>query len=298
MRTKAAQSPKTRWRAALLTLTGATALLLAGAGPALATTQNCKLTPVIAVQPTTTQVGTAVTPPVKVAVEKPGGKIDWGYNGWVTLSYKVNPVGAAEPAGNVVRARHGVATFSHLTFSSVGFGFELVASIPGATSKPSQPFDIVGQLIHCQAGQPCQSQPVSAGGTTGVAKAAASGSSGVLTATGGGFPRLSCTSAGGVLSFTASRAQVITVSRTENAGYGAHDSDDWSVNVCWGAPVPFATKNGHVSVFNPATGEFEGLLRSCRYNQPAPCVQASYRTSSGKVVAIVRAPAGDPHITF
>jgi hypothetical protein len=289
-----------RWRAAGLALAGATALLLAGAGPALATTQKCQLTPVIVGQPTTTQVGSAVTPPVVVDIDNSQGKVDWGYDGWVTLSYAVNPVGAAEPAGNVVRAWHGVATFSHLTFSSVGFGFELAASIPGATSQPSQPFDIVGQLIQCQAGQPCQSGTVAAGGTSGTARTGAAAGSGVLSATGGGFPSLSCTSAGGVLSFSSTRSQVITISRATGTKYG----HGWSVSVCWGAPVPFTTKNGHVSKFNPANGEYEGLLPSCRWGRwnhwvrPAPCVQASYRTQSGEEVAVVRAPGGDPHITF
>jgi hypothetical protein len=287
---------KRSWRAAWFAPIGAAALIVFGAGPALAGQQPCQLTPVIVVQPTTTQVGTAVTPPVKVAVEKSDGKPDWGYNGWVTLSYKVNPVGAAEPTGRVVRASHGVAKFPALTFSSVGFGFELVASIPGATSLPSQPFDIVGQLIHCQAGQPCQSGTVTAGGTSGTARAGAAASSGTLTATGGGFPALSCTSAGGVLTFSASRAQVITVSRTFTKAYGA---GHWrSVNICWGAPVPFATKGGRTSAFNPANGEYEGLLPACGWHRPAPCVKAQYRTWSGKVVAIVLAPAGDPRITF
>jgi hypothetical protein len=303
MRTRATQRQRRRWRTAGLALTGAAALLLAGvlgSAPALATTQNCHLKVVILVQPTTTQVGSPVTPPVVVNVENSDGKVDWNYNGWVRLSYAANPDGAAAPGGSVVQAVHGVATFSQLTFGSVGFGFELAASIPGATSQPSQPFDIVGQLVLCQAGQPCQSQPVSSGGTTGVARTAATGSSGVLTATGGGFPALSCTSAGGVLTFTASRAQVITISRSAGIWHPAN----WSVNVCWGASVPFITKNGHVSMFNPANDEYEGLLPSCRSGQwgqwgrPAPCVQASYRTPNGKVVAIVRAPAGDPHITF
>lgn len=285
---------RTRWRTACLTLSGAAALLLAGAGPALATTQHCQLTPVIVVQPTTTQVNTAVTPPVVVDIDNYQGKVDWGYNGWVTLSYAVNPVGAAEPSGNVVRAWHGVATFSHLTFGSVGFGFELAASIPGATSKPSQAFDIVGQLVQCQAGQPCQSGAVSADGTSGVARSAAAADSGVLTATGGGFPRLSCTSFGGVLSFSSSRAQTITITLAKSV---AGHRGLWAFNVCWGAPAPFVTKSGHLSAFNAANGEYEGLLPACHCHR-APCVLSRHRTWSGDVVITVLAPAQDPHITF
>ena len=121
MKTRATQSLKRRWRAAGVALTGAAALLLAGTlgvGPALAGTQNCQLKVVIVGQPTTTQVGSPVAPPVVVNVENSNGKVDWNYNGWVTLSYAVNPDGAAGPAGNVAQAVHGVATFSQLTFGS------------------------------------------------------------------------------------------------------------------------------------------------------------------------------------
>ena len=96
----------------------------------------------------------------------------------------------------------GVATFPALTFSAVGFGFELQASAGGATSSPSEPFDIVDQLLHCQPGQACQSETVSSQGTSGSAVASQAPTSDVLTATGGGFPDLSCTSIGGIVSFT------------------------------------------------------------------------------------------------
>ena len=63
----------------------------------------------ISVQPTTTQAGRVMTPAVTVRVEKPGGAVDQGYNGPVTLGYAVNRLGAPAPAGAVVSAVHGVA---------------------------------------------------------------------------------------------------------------------------------------------------------------------------------------------
>jgi hypothetical protein len=293
MRTHGAPGSGRGWRPTLMALAGAATLLLLGAQPALAGEPSCGQTPVITGQPTTTQVDTAMTPPVVVQVENSNGQTDWGFQGTVTLTYAVNPVGAAEPSGNVVNAVHGVATFSQLTFPSVGFGFELVASIQGATSQPSQPFDIVGQLVHCQPGQACQSGTVSSAGTSGSARSPAASGSGVLTATGGGFPRLSCTTRGGVLTFTSSRSTVITIS---TAAHGWHSP--WSFNACWGAPEPFVTKGGHLSAFNPANGDYEGLLPFCSWGQPGPCVQSRYLTWFGTVVITVRAPAGDPHITF
>jgi hypothetical protein len=296
MRTRATQGSKRRWRAAGLALTGAAALLLAGAVPALATTQNCQLKPVIVGQPTTTQAGSPVTPPVVVDIENSKGKVDTGYSGWVTLSFAVNPDGAAGPAGNVVRAVHGVATFSQLTFASVGFGFELAASIPGATSAPSQPFDIVGQLVHCQAGQPCQSGTVTSDGTSGVARAGTSSSSAELAATGGGFPSLSCGTVGGVLTFSSTRQLVITMTLSASI---VRSAGAWSFNACWGAPQPFITKDGRTSAFNQANDEFEGLLPACGgwgWHRGAPCVLSRYRTWTGAVVITVLAPAGDPRI--
>jgi hypothetical protein len=293
MRTHGAPGSGRGWRPTLMALAGAATLLLLGAQPALAGEQGCGLTPVITGQPTTTQVGTAMTPPVVVKVENSNGQTDWGFQGTVTLTYAVNPDGAAEPSGNVVNAVHGVATFSQLTFPSVGFGFELVASIQGATSQPSQPFDIVGQLVQCQPGQACQTGTVSSAGTSGFARSPAASGSAVLTATGGGFQRLSCTTRGGVLTFTSSRSTVITISTTAGGWHSA-----WYFNACWGQPEPFVTKGGHVSAFNPANDEYEGLLPFCSWGQPGPCVQSQYLTWFGTVVTTVRAPAGDPHITY
>lgn len=118
----------------------------------------------IVVQPVTTQVNTAMTPAVVVHVEEPDGTLDPDYNGPVTLTYAVNQIGAPEPANNTVTAVSGVAVFPDLIFSAVGFGFELQATVPMATSPPSQPFDIVDQLLQCQHGQACQSETVSSAG--------------------------------------------------------------------------------------------------------------------------------------
>jgi hypothetical protein len=254
---------------------------------------------VFAVQPTTTQVNTAMTPAVTVDVQFRNGQLDRYYNGPVRLTYVVNPVDAPEPSGNVVRAVHGVATFPDLTFGAVGFGFELKAAIPWAASAPSQPFDIVGQLVHCQAGQSCHTQTVSSDGTSGSATAAAGATADVLTATGGGFPSLSCTTYGGVVSFTVtSRAKLITVTLAGSAiGHGSW----WrprSFGICWGSPTPFITKNGEPAQFNPVNDEYEGLLPRCRPHGPSPCILVQRRGYRGAVITLIAAPAGDPHITY
>lgn len=269
------------------------AMLMLAAPAALANT--CRLTLVFKVQPTTTQVQTAMTPPVVVDVENSQGYLVTSYNGPVALTYAVNPVGAAEPVNNVVNAVGGVATFPALTFSAVGFGFELQASATEATSSPSQPFNIVSQLVQCQPGQTCRSQTVSSDGTSGSVVASAASTSDVLTATGGGFPPLSCTVYGGVLTFTATnRSKVITVTLATSI---VQQADGKQFSICWGSPTPFITQEGSTSTFNPANDEYEGLLPNCRWHGASPCVDSQYK-KCGAVITTVFAPGGDPRVTY
>jgi hypothetical protein len=261
---------------------------------------TCKLALVFQVQPTTTQVQTAMAPPVVVYVENSRGYLVSSYDGPVSLTYAVNEVGAPEPANNIVDAVHGVATFPALTFSAVGFGFELQASAKGSTSSPSQPFNIVGQLVHCQPGQSCQSGTVSSAGTSGSAVAGAAATSDILTATGGGFPRLSCTGYGGVLTFTVTnRSKIITLTLAPSPA----PSPAWQayrkyLPICWGSPTPFITKNGSTSQFYAPNDEYEGLLPYCRWGGPSPCIASQRRKYDGAVVTIVRAPLGDPRMSY
>ena len=255
---------------------------------------------VFAVQPMTTQMGTAMTPAVVVDVEDSQGHLVTSYDGPVTLTYAVNPVGAAPPENNVVDAVGGVATFPDLIFSAVGFGFELQASAPGATtSSPSRPFDIVDQLLHCQPGQACQSETVSSQGTSGSAAASQASTSDVLTATGGGFPDLSCTSIGGIVSFTVTnRSKTITMMLAKSLVQQAPNPGAAHFNICWGSPTAFTTKDGTTSAFNVANDEYEGLLPDCSASGPSPCVASRHKTKAGVEVITVSAPPGDPHSSF
>ena len=251
-------------------------------------------------QPTTTQVNTVMTPSVTVQVEQSGEGESQPYNGPVTLTYFANQIGAPVPSGNTVDAVNGVATFSGLTFSAVGFGFELVASLPdNTTSAPSSPFDIVTQLVHCPAGQPCQSNPVSSNGTSGSVTATAAPGSDVLTATGGGFPLLSCTKYGGVVSFSVqNRTKVITVTLDKSLVKLAKPDGASDFNICFGSPAPFTTLNGMTSALNSNNGEYEGLLPDCTKSGQLPCIAHRNKTNAGAEQITIDAPLGDPHITY
>lgn len=285
----------TRFFVRSMPVTVAAAVMLVLAAPA-ALADGYQLVLVFAVQPTTTQVNTAMTPAVVVDVENSQGDLVTRYNGPVTLTYAVNPVGAPEPANNVVDAVRGIATFPALTFSAVGFGFELQASAKKATSSPSQPFNIVGQLVHCQPGKTCRTGTVSSDGTSGSAAAGPAATSDVLTATGGGFPLLSCTTFGGVLTFTVTnRFKIITFTLAASI---VQQANKRFFDLCWGSPTPFITKDGSTSAFNPANDEYEGLLPFCKLGGPSPCILVQYRKNDGSVVTVVFAPAGDPRGTY
>jgi hypothetical protein len=322
--------------AAVLTV-GAVGVL--GAAPAQAGNDEGALIGVFVVQPTTTQVGNVVTPHVVVNVEFANGQLDKDYNGPVVLEYAVNRLGAPLPTGNEVNANCGVATFKNLAFSAVGFGFELKAVIPGQSEEPgpwpwpspsgwswmpwgsgmgqpSSPFDIVTQLLQC-GGEPgskdqsdsadgaesdgqshdCTGETVSSDGTSG--SATAPNETGTLESTGGGFPALSCTTAGGVVSFSSTLSKTITVSFAGPIGEHSWSWHKKSVSICWGSPTEFITKYGVPARFNPANGEFEGLLPHCGAYRPEPCVSSVRFGSWGdSVTATIQAPAGDPHMTF
>jgi len=293
-------------RGSLLVTVAAVVVLTFAAPVARASRTPSTLVFAVNGQPTTTQVSTtqmpiAMTPAVVVDVENSFGKLITSFNGPVTLSYVpgTNRLGAPPPTNNTVNASEGVATFSDLTFSAVGFGFELQASAEGVTSAPSNSFDIVTQLVQCQPGQACQTETVSSAGTSGFAAAGAASTSDVLTATGGGFPSLSCTLLGGVVSFTVTdRSKTITMMLAkslvqQNPGPGASH-----FNICWGSPTPFTTSDGTQSAFNMANNEFEGLLPNCPTPSPSPCIASQHKTNAGVEVTTISAPPGDPHGTY
>jgi hypothetical protein len=280
--------------------TGGFALL----GPAPTVTVNPPPPASLAItgQPSATQVNTAMSPAVVVDLFDSSGNIDTGYNGPVELTYAESPAGAPLPANNVVNASSGVATFSALTFSAVGFPYELQADIPGLTapvSPPSQPFAIATEVnvTTCQPNQTCQSGTVTAQGTSASVLAAAAGSTDILTLTAGGYGPLSCTTIGGTITVTlANRAKTITMTLAKNLVQQSISEGASKFNICWGQPTPFTVLGGGTSI--SANGEQEGLLPDCTTGGPMPCVASRHKNNAGDEVVTVSAPLGDPRISW
>ena len=239
-----------------------------------------------------------MNPAVVVDTYDSSGNIDTGYNGPVELTYAQSPAGYPLPANNEVNAVQGVATFPALTFSTVEVAspLELQADIPGTSlvSPPSSGFNIATQVTTCPGGQTCQSGTVTDQGTSGSVFAAAAPTTDILALTAGGFGPLSCTSIGGVITFTlANRAKIITMTLSKALTLQALNSGAAHFNICWGSPTPFTVLGGGTSTFNTTNNEFEGLLPDCNTGA-SPCVATRHKNNAGQEVVTISAPPGDP----
>jgi hypothetical protein len=97
------------------------------------------------VQPSTTQLGKEMKPPVEVSIVDSGGGLLDRADSVITLRLGHNPLGLASLAGPTSkRAHNGVAQFDKLKVQGLtGFsGLTLIASSPGMVDVESAPFDI------------------------------------------------------------------------------------------------------------------------------------------------------------
>ena len=95
-------------------------------------------------QPSNTQVGTAISPAVKVLVEDANGNVVVGATNPVTL---VLSSGSGLGGTLTVTPQNGIATFSNLTVSAAGLADTLTANSPDLTSATSTPFIVTGVTV-------------------------------------------------------------------------------------------------------------------------------------------------------
>jgi phage baseplate assembly protein W len=96
------------------------------------------------VQPTTTRVGTAIAPPVQVAVQDADGNTVPSATNLVTLTIGANPGGGTLSGALAVAAVAGVATFPGLSLNSVATGYTLTADASGLSGDESAAFMVTG----------------------------------------------------------------------------------------------------------------------------------------------------------
>ncbi len=95
------------------------------------------------VQPSNTQVGATISPPVTVRATDAAGTTDTGFSGTITVAIQNNPGGGTLSGTLSQPAVNGVATFSNLSIDAVGNGYTLQAtSVPALTPDTSNGFNI------------------------------------------------------------------------------------------------------------------------------------------------------------
>ncbi|MFN8531784.1 MAG: hypothetical protein U0670_24525, partial [Anaerolineae bacterium] len=111
-----------------------------------ATTTVSGPTLVFTQQPTTTNIGSPITPAVTVELrDTTNAVITTDNSSQVSLAIGTNPGGGTLTGGGAVTVVNGVATFAGLSIDSPGVGYTLVASSAGASNTTSSAFDITAQ---------------------------------------------------------------------------------------------------------------------------------------------------------
>ncbi|HKS05042.1 MAG TPA: hypothetical protein VJR92_01915 [Gemmatimonadaceae bacterium] len=131
-----------------LNLVGTYTLTAQASGLTTATSNTFVVSPGIAaaltfiVQPTASNAGSPISPPVQVAARDAFGNIVTSFVAPISLLLGANPTGTTLIGTTTVNAVAGVATFPTVGVLAAGTGYTLVASSPGPTSVFSATFDV------------------------------------------------------------------------------------------------------------------------------------------------------------
>ncbi len=94
------------------------------------------------VQPSSTAVGTPITPAMQLSLVDSNGELVSGATATITLTISPNMAGAMI-GGTVTRTTvDGIATFDDITVNSQGAGFTLIAAANGFPPKVSNSFNV------------------------------------------------------------------------------------------------------------------------------------------------------------
>ncbi len=98
-------------------------------------------------QPSDSNAGAAIAPPVTVQVQDAAGLFVTSSTALVTIAIGNNPGGATLGGTVSTNAVGGVATFGTLTLNKGGAGYTLTASSAGLTSATSNPFNVLASPV-------------------------------------------------------------------------------------------------------------------------------------------------------
>lgn len=213
-----------------------------------------------------------------------------------------------------VTAGAGLANFPGLSIDASG-AYTLLATSPGITSVTSAPFRIDDVAVACTPGVDCAGSITSRNISADV-----TAFSGGLT-TGSDFlsfsldngPQLDCAGYTEmspdwvvVQASSATRTKSATLTIPKRLMNATANNGASFIEMCFGAPVPFAVKPGatltvlHVDVDADGVPDnwYEGLLPNCSSTFPPPCVTARKKTGAGDGVIVANLPASgaDPHM--
>ena len=97
-------------------------------------------------QPSTVNVGAAITPAVQVAIQDASGNTVTSSTAMVSLAIAANPGGATLGGTVSMAAVSGVATFNNLSLNNAGTGYTLRATSTGLTAATSTAFNVQARV--------------------------------------------------------------------------------------------------------------------------------------------------------
>ena len=269
-------------------------------------TGACALRFVTGHTPADARVGQAIT----ASSYDPGGPvlqvevIDGGgsrvTSSTATISVALGPsAGSGTLSGtSTAAASAGVASFGNLSINAPGT-YSLTASSAGLTSATSSSFRLDQVAVACVEDVTCAASIANGQTTFDVtAPANAAPDAGFLAISNATGPNFDCT---GYKELTATPTTIVGPDRTKTVTatidrhvLSAQHRTPSSLQMCFGAPYPFATRHGSYLTSLDTNGDsvadfFYGLLPDCG---AAPCVAKRKQNEDCDGIIVVKAPGG------
>src|SRR3989454_421713 len=225
------------------------------------------------VQPTTTQVGVAITPAVTVTALDASGDTGTGFTGAVAIAIDNNPAGGTLTGNAPVNAVKGVATFANLKIDKAGTGYTLTATSGTLTQATSNSFNITAAppppATHLAFGVPPSTTQVGAAITPAVTVTALAASGYTVTSfTGAVAIAIATNPAGGILTGNAAVHGVHRVSPTRHltnlkAGTG------YTLTATSGTLTQATSSSFNITAAPPPTGDLTVTTATTGPNAPS-----------------------------